>query len=404
MREALSLLGERDFRIFFAGYLTSLIGTGMVTVALTFAVLEEGRGASDVGFVLAAQTVPLVVLLLAGGVFADRFRRTTVMITADLVRCASQALLAALLITGSPPLWVFMALAGALGAGQAFSAPALTGLMVQVVRPDRLHEANALRSLATSAARVVGPALAGVIVAVAGAGAAIAVDAATYAVSAACLGRLAVATSKTPDGTSFAAQLVAGWREFRSRTWLWVIVVQFGFFNLLAYAPYLVLGPVLAREQNGDGGAAAWALVLSAEGVGAIVGGLVVLTVRPRRPLVVATFGTLAFAAPLVLLAVGAPFVVVAAGAFADGVGLAVFGALWETTLQREVPPSVLSRVSAYDWLGSIGLVPVGFALAGPLAATIGTRETLWLAVASLLTSCAAVLAVPGVRRLHRPA
>ena len=177
-------LAERDFRLFFTGYATSLVGAAMVPVALTFAVLQQGRSAEDVGYVLAAETVPLVILLLAGGVIADRLSRRAVMIGSDVIRCASELLLAVLLLTGSPALWVFMVLAGVIGAGQAFFNPALTGLLPFVVSPGRLQQANALRGVASSTAQIAGPAAAGLIVAAGGAGWAIAIDGATYAVSA----------------------------------------------------------------------------------------------------------------------------------------------------------------------------------------------------------------------------
>ncbi|HEY4703753.1 MAG TPA: MFS transporter, partial [Streptosporangiaceae bacterium] len=265
-RGRLGVLAERDFRLFFTGYATSLVGAAMVPVALTFAVLQQGRSAEDVGYVLAAETVPLVILLLAGGVIADRLSRRAVMIGSDVARCASELLLAALLLTGSPPLWVFMVLAGVIGAGQAFFNPALTGLLPSVVSPARLQQANALRGVASSTAQIVGPAAAGLIVAAGGAGWAIAIDGATYAVSAVCLARLHLPAQAPPPRESFAAQLRTGWTEFRSRTWLWVIVVQFGLFGLLAYAPFMVLGAVIADRTLG--GATAWGLILAAQGGG----------------------------------------------------------------------------------------------------------------------------------------
>lgn len=401
-REHLGVLTERNFRLFFTGYSTSLVGAAMVPVALTFAVLQEGGSTNDVGYVLAAQTVPLVALLLAGGVLADRLPRKAVMVSADLVRCGSQLLLAVLLITGSPPLWVFMVLAGVLGAGQALFNPALTGLIPQVSSPGRLQDANALRGLAGSTGQIIGPAAAGLIVAVGGAGWAIAIDAATYAVSAYCLARLRLPTGGVPSSQTFLSQLRAGWQEFRSRTWLWVIVLQFSLFHLVAYAPFMVLGAVVTRTSLG--GATAWGLILTAQGVGALVGGLAVLSVRPTRPLVVATLGTVMFALPTALLAIPASTPLIAAAAAVSGAGMAVFAALWDTSLQREVPAVALSRVSAYDWLGSTALIPIGYAVAGPLAAALGVSGALWLAVAWMIASTVAVLAVPSVRHLSSPA
>jgi predicted MFS family arabinose efflux permease len=396
------VLAERNFRLFFTGYATSLVGAAMVPVALTFAVLEKGRSAADVGYVLGAETVPLVVLLLVGGVVADRFSRQTMMIGADVARCASELLLAALVLAGSPALWVFMVLAGVIGAGQAFFNPALTGLLPLAVSPGRLQQANAMRGVATSTAQIVGPAAAGLIVAAGGAGWAIAIDGATYAVSALCLARLHLPAQAPPKRESFAAQLRTGWIEFRSRTWLWVIVVQFGLFNLLVYAPFMVLGAVIADRTLG--GAAAWGLILAAQGGGSILGGLAVLRTRPRRPLVMATLGTFTFAGPVALLALHAPAATIAAAAAVSGVGVAVFGTLWDTALQQHVPAAVLSRVSAYDWLGSAALIPLGYVLAGPLASALGISATMWLAAGWTIAGSAAVLAVPSVRRLRTAA
>jgi predicted MFS family arabinose efflux permease len=396
----LGVLGEHNFRLFFAGYVTSLAGSAMVPVALTFAVLDQGDGTDAVGYVLGAETVPLVALLLLGGVIADRVPRRALMLGADLARLASEALLAALLLAGSAPLWIIMLLAGVLGAGQAFFNPAMTGLMPEMVSPDRLQQANALRGVATSSGQVVGPALAGVIVALGGAGWAIAIDAATYAVSAACLLRLSIPARPPGRPSSMLRDLADGWHEFRSRTWLWVIVTQFATVNALCFAPFMVLGAVTARDHLG--GAGAWGTILAALGLGSILGGLLSVRLRARRPLVTATAGTALFAVPLALLALPAATVVTAIGAAAAGIGFSVFGTLWETTLQRSVPGAVLSRVSAYDWFGSVAFVPVGYLIAAPIAALLGTRATLLLAAAWAAGSAAVVLAVPAVRDLRR--
>ncbi len=199
-------LPSADYRLFVLGYSASLAGSAMVPVALTFAVLNEGHGTADVGYVLAAETVPLVALLLVGGVVADRFGRRATMLAADACRLVSEGLLAVLLLTGSPPLWVFMVLAGVLGAGQALFNPALTGLIPEIVQTERLQQANGLLGVATSTAQVVGPSLAGVIVAAGGAGWAIAVDAASYAVSGLCLLALRSAARAPAGGPGVAAR------------------------------------------------------------------------------------------------------------------------------------------------------------------------------------------------------
>jgi predicted MFS family arabinose efflux permease len=398
----LGVLGERNFRLFFTGYITSLVGSAMVPVALTFAVLNQGDGTDAVGYVLGAETVPLVALLLFGGVVADRLPRRFSMIGADLARFVSEAVLAGLLLAGSAPLWAVMVLAAVLGIGQAFFNPAMTGLMPELVSAEQLQPANALRGVASSAGQVLGPGLAGIIVAVGGAGWAIAIDSVTYAVSAACLLRLDIPPRPPAQPSSVLAQLAGGWHEFRSRPWLWGIVAQFATFNALCFAPFMVLGAITARDHLG--GAGAWGAILAALGAGSVVGGLLSVRLRARRPLVTAVLGAAVFAAPVALIAVPAGVAVIAVAAGLAGVGLSVFGTLWETTLQREIPRAVLSRVSAYDWFGSVAFVPLGYLIAAPIAALLGTRTTLFIGAAWAAGSCAAVLAIPGVRNLRRTA
>jgi MFS family permease len=368
----------------------------MVPVALTFAVLDQGDGTAAVGYVLGAETVPLVALLLLGGVVADRFPRRASMLGADLVRFASEGLLAILLLTGSPPLWIVMVLAAVLGAGQAFFNPAMTGLMPEMVNAGRLQQANALRGVASSTGQVLGPGLAGIIVAAGGAGWAIAIDSVTYAVSAACLLRLNIPPRPPARPSSMLAQLAGGWHEFRSRTWLWAIVAQFATFNAVCFAPFMVLGAVTARDRLG--GAGSWGAILAALGAGSILGGLISVRLHARRPLVTATLGAALFAVPLALIALPAATSLIAVAAAVAGAGLSIFGTLWETTLQREVPGEALSRVSAYDWFGSAAFVPLGYLIAAPIASLLGTRTTLMSAAAWAAGSCAIVLTLPSIR------
>lgn len=392
------LLRERNFRLFLLGYTTSMIGTGVVPVALSFALLRDGRSAQDVGFVFAAQTVPLVILLLIGGVAADRSRKA-VMVSADLARCLSEAGLATLFIVSVPSLYVVMGLASVLGIGQAFSSPALSGLMPQLTSPSNLHQANAIKASASSAGQLIGPALAGVVIAVANPGWALGIDGFSYGVSAVCIVLLRLPEARARTKESILVQLGHGWREFSSRSWLWIIVVQFGLFRLMVYGPFIILGAVTTDRHMG--GASAWALILSAQGAGSIFGGFAMQRLQPRRPLVVATMATFAFAGPVACLALGVPTVGVAGASVISGVGIAVFVTLWESTIQREIPAHLLSRVAAYDWLGSYALTPVGFIMAALLSTQIGTRNTLLLAAIWAVLSSAAVLAIPSVRGMR---
>src|SRR5262245_7264448 len=217
----------------------------MVAVALAFAVLEIGGSASDVGLVLAAGVFPLVASVLVGGVVGDRASRRAVMVIADLVRVASQGAMAALLIAGAADVWMLALLAGVTGTATGFFSPASTGLLPEVVPPEELQQANALRSSAISAGEILGPLAAGALVAAAGAGWAVAVDAVTFGVSAACLVMLRVPARAEPPTSSFVADLREGWVAFRSRRWVWTVVAYFSIGNIL-WGAWNGLGPVVA--------------------------------------------------------------------------------------------------------------------------------------------------------------
>jgi MFS family permease len=391
-----SVLRLRDFRLLFAGQGVSVLGDRMVAVALAFAVLELGGSASAVGLVLAAAWAPLVLTVLAGGVLADRTSRRAVMVTADLVRVASQGTMAALVITGAAEIWMLAALAGVTGAATGFFNPASTGLLPEVVPGDQLQPANALRATAVSASEILGPVMAGVLVAAAGAGWAIAVDAATFAVSAACLTMLRPPRREPRERSSFFAELREGWSAFRSRRWVWTFVAYFAIGNML-WGAWSALGPIVADRDLG--GAAVWGTVLGAVGVGALAGSLVATRVRPRRPLLfVAAFEGL-FGLPLAFLAAGAPAWLLAVSSFLSGVGMMLGNSVWESTLQRHIPDESLSRVSSYDWFGSFAFYPLGLATWGSVAGAIGLHSALWLAFGLFGASALVLLSLPETRR-----
>jgi MFS family permease len=396
--ENLGVLRRRDFRLLFLGQGISVLGDRMVTVALAFAVLEVGGSASAVGLVLATATLPLVGSVLIGGVVADRVSRRTVMISADLVRLASQGATATLLITGAAEVWTLALFAGLTGAATGFFNPASTGLLPEVVPPDELQPANALRATAVSTGEIAGPLLAGVLVAAAGAGWAIAVDAATFAVSALCLWRLRVPGRAVAAGGTFLSDLRDGWDAFRARRWVWTFVAYFALVNML-WGAWSALGPVVADQDLG--GAAAWGAVLTAVGVGALCGSLLATRARPRRPLVLVAITEAFFTLPLAFLAAGFPAALLACGAFLSGAGMMLGNSVWESTLQRRVPAESLSRVSSYDWFGSLALYPLGLAVWGPLAGAIGVSTALWLAFGFFVVLICALLAVPDTRRLR---
>ncbi|HTA03956.1 MAG TPA: MFS transporter, partial [Streptosporangiaceae bacterium] len=331
-RRRLGPLAERNFRVFYAGYAASLLGSAMSAIALTFAVLDSGGTAADLGFVFAADVVPQVLVMLGGGVLADRVGRRPVMLITDSARLAVQATLAGVLLGGRPPIWLFALLASLLGTGEGFFNPALGGLRAEIAPRDKLADANALLSVAQSAATVVGPALAGILIALTSPAVVIALDAASFGVSVVSLALLTIPPAR-PATQSPWRDLADGWAQFRGQTWLWLTTVQFALFNLFTWAPYLLLGPILARQYLG--GAGAWGVMAASYAGGSVLTGLALVGRRPRRPLLVAVAGTFGYALPCLLLALRAPLPLVAAGALAAGSGSAVFGTYWTTVMQQ---------------------------------------------------------------------
>jgi MFS family permease len=371
----------------------------MAPVAIAFAVLAHGS-ASDVGYVLAAGTVPVVVLLLVGGVVGDRISRRRLMFLADSLRTLAELGLGAWVLLGHPPLLGFMTLAALMGIGQAFFTPAMTGIVPQLLNEDLLQQGNALNGIATSSGGIVGPAIAGIIVAVSSPGWAILADAATYFVSVVSLVLIRIDWNVAEHPDTFMALLREGWREFWVRSWLWAIVIQWSFVNAL-FASFFVLGPLVAKQSLG--GASSWGAILAAEGMGAVIGGIVMLRVRPRRPLLVANLSTLMYPLPLFFLAARSQTAVIALAAFVGGLFMAVFMVLWTTTMQRDIPTHVLSRVSAYDWFGSLVFVPIGMALVGPVASRVGISTTLVGCGVLTIVLILLTLLVPSVVRLTAP-
>jgi predicted MFS family arabinose efflux permease len=394
----LTPLREPNFRRFYAGYVTSLLGTSLSSVAIAFAVLDSGGTATSLGLVFACGIIPQVLFLVHGGVIADRLGRRKVMLSADVLRCCAQATLAAALLLGHPPIWLFAVLEAAVGTGSAFFQPALTALTVEIAPADRLGDANAMLSLARSVTTVAGPALAGLLIAATSPAVAIAVDAGSYAVSVLALGALRLPQTGRAADASMLGELREGWAEFRGRDWLLATTLQFMLFNLITWGPYLVLGPVLARQYLG--GPRAWGVIMSGYGAGAVLGGLLALGRKPRRPVRASAVASFGFAAPPLLLALHAPLPAIVAGALLAGAGSALGGAFETTAIQQQVPAGRLSRVSAIEVAGAYLLGPIAFAAAGPAAALVGATAVLGFGAAWGVACSLAVLAVPGVHRV----
>jgi MFS family permease len=392
--------GQREFRLLFLGRTTSFVGNAFANVALAFAVLELTGSKADLGYVLAARSLPMVVFLLAGGIWADRLPRHHVMVGSNVVSGLSQGAAAALLLSGHARVWHLAVLAALNGTGSAFFFPASVGVIPQTVPRSMLQSANAVLGLGLNSSYMGGAALGGVVVAATSPGVGIAFDAASFLLAALFIGAMRLPPTLRIEGSTFVGELHEGWREFSSRTWLWAIVAQFSLVNAVEQGATNVLGPAIAKAHYG--GAAAWGLILTTESLGLLVGGLLVLRLRPDRLLLTATLGFLLTIPFLLALAMPSALAVVIAGAALAGIGSEVFLVLWNTTLQQEIAQERLSRVSAYDGLGSVAMIPLGLAVAGPVAQVVGTRETILGAAALALGATLAVLLSRDVRTIRR--
>jgi MFS family permease len=377
-----------------------MLGNAIAPVGLAFAVLHLTGSKTDLGIVLAARQVPQVVLLLFGGVLADRFPRHHVMVASSLFSGLSQGALAALLLTGHAQLWHLAALSAVNGCSTAFFFPASQGILPQTVSPAHLQEANALLRLGLNACAIAGPAIGGLLVAASNPGWALAADALTFAAGAVVIAAMRLPAVLRERGSSMLAELRDGWREFRMRTWLWVIVIQFSLVNAAQSGVRDVLGPVQAERYLG--GAGAYGAILAAGAIGFVAGGLLTLRFRPERLLLVATLAVFTEVLLPILFGFPAPIWAIAVGGFVTGLGIEVFGVLWDTTMQQQIPGEKLSRLYAYDMLGSIALMPVGLAVVGPIADVVGVRATCWGAAALIALATAPVLLVREVRELRR--
>jgi uncharacterized membrane protein len=395
------VLHERNFARYLAANTISTLGSGMAMVALAFAVLEFG-GAADLGIVLLAREIPVIVLLLLGGVFADRLPRRTILVGSDVVKGAAQVATAILLFSGDANTWNVALLQALFGVAAAFSRPATLGLVKESVSDARLQEANALIGLSSSVLSIAGPAIGALLVAAGSPAVAIAVDSITFFVSAALTASMRLARTVRVASASILGDLRDGWHEFVSRSWAVAMVVSFGLFQLTYFPALLVLGPLVAKQELG--GVGAWGTILATESAGAVVGGMFALRLRVRRPLVACQL--LVIPAGLLLAALAIPVSVLglAVISFAVGVGFALGNTLWLTALQRNVPEHALSRISSFDWIGSVALNPIGYVLIGPIAAAIGTSETLAVAAVLNIAVCLSVVLVPSVRSIRMTA
>jgi MFS family permease len=389
------VLGIRDFRLLLTDRLIAPASVGFSIVGVSFAVLKATNSAADLSYVLAAQIAPSLVFALIGGVAADRFPPQRVIVAANLLMALGEGTFGLLALTSSPPLWAMIGLEAITGTGVAIFYPASQALLPRLVPRDLLQEASAISRLVMNVGQMSGAALAGLLVAVAGAGWALVLCGigmvSTIPMLLAIRGSQPVtgADGKAP-ARSMLAELREGWSEFRSHTWLWVIVAQFCVVMMAWYGAFSVLGPVVAREHLG--GPAAWGAITAADAFGLIAGGLAALRFTPRRPMlfVVLTGGAVAIS-PL-SLAMILPLPAICLASFGLGVFVELMMVQWTVTMARNIPPDKLARVSSYDVLGSVMAMPAGALIAGPLGTAIGADRAQYAAAAVIVIASALAL------------
>lgn len=391
----------RNYTLLTGAAVITNLGSHGALIATTFAVLQAGGSVGDVGLVAAARTLPLVLFLLIGGAIADRIPRHHVMVAANALNCVSQAVFAVLVLTGRPQLWQMMLLTALCGTGTAFFNPAAEGMLLASVSGKQANRAFAVFRMAMNGAGVGGAALGGAMVAFLGPGWVLAADAAAFAAAGALRAFLDVGhiADRAPGGGLWA-DLRDGWVEFKSRPWLWSIVLQFSVVVAVVGAAEAVYGPLVALEQLG--GAAPWGVALAFFGLGTIGGAILMMLWKPRRLLLVGTLCVFPLALPAAGLAVPLPVWALCAVMFVSGTAIEVFGVSWMTTMHQEIPEEKFSRVSAYDWFGSVSMLPLATAVAGPVESMIGRTSALWGCAGLVIVVTAAVLLVPDVRHMTR--
>lgn len=391
-------LWTRNFRLYFTLRTVSLFGDAMMPVAVTIGVLHAGYGAAGVGYAFAAWSAPVALLVLFGGALADRFTPRRMMAYSDLARVGTQSLLALVIAGHMPVFWQILVLQAVAGAATATFQPGVASVLPGIVKD--VQQANGVLRISEALVTLLGPALAGVLVSFSGAGTVLYADAATYAVSALCLTMLKLGrVERTPGDGALWRNMRSGWYEFRSRTWLWSVILIWALYGLLVFAPAAPLGGTVIVDEHGS---TAYGVVSSMFGAGAVVGGLIAMRVRPARPLIVGALAVSTFTLCPLTTAFDLPVPVICGGFLIAGAGFAIWNVIWLTTIQTHIPPDALNRVYVYDVAGSSMVLPLGRALAGPAADTFGIRHVLMTATVCAVVGAVCMLAVPAIRGLRR--
>ncbi|WP_255686047.1 MFS transporter [Micromonospora okii] len=394
----LAPLRHGAFRCLAAGRMVNMLGNGVAPIALAFAVLDLTASVGDLGLVVGARSLMTVLFVLFGGVVADRIPRGLVLVGSNALGALTQAAVAVVVLTDMATIPLLLALGAANGVVSALSQPASAAATPQTVPPELVQQANALVRLGINTGMIGGAALGGVLVAAVGPGWGLAVDALTFALAAAAFACVRVAALPAKGArTGILADLRVGWTEFTARTWVWAVVLGFMLLNAALSGGVNVLGPAVADETIGR---SAWGVVLASQTAGMVVGGLIALRTRVRRLLLLGVVCMFAESLLLVGLALAPAIVVLVPAALAVGIAVEQFAVAWDTSIAQHIPADRLARVYSYDMLGSWVAIPLGQVAVGPLAAVVGTRDTLLILAALVVLAVLGMLASRDVRRL----
>jgi MFS family permease len=395
----LPVLGWRDFRLLLADRLLAPAAFAFSIVGVSFAVLYATGSTADLSYVLAAQIAPSLVFTLVGGVVADRLPAQWVIVASNVMIALGEGTFGVLVLTGHPRLWQMIMLETVTGTGMALFYPASQALLPRLVPGGLLQQASAVSRLAMNGGQMAGAVVAGLCVAAFGPGWALAVCGAGVLVSVPMLLSIRARGAVARATTSMLRDLRDGWSEFRSHTWLWAIVAQYGVVLMAWYGGFQILGPVVARAHLG--GPSAWGAITAAESFGYIAGGVLSLRFTPRRPMMFVVLIGAAIAVSPLSLAMLWPLPLICCAAFGLGITIEIMMVQWTVALARNIPPGKLARVSSYDALGSVMAMPVGALIAGPLAAAVGVRATQYGAAALIIVASALALIPRDIRHMR---
>ncbi|MFE4960852.1 MFS transporter [Streptomyces sp. NPDC056653] len=392
-----SPLWTPNFGFYFIARVVSQVGDTMIPVATAVAMFSLGYGVSGIGFALGAWMGAFALFVVFGGVLADRFHPKPLMIGADAARFLAQGLLALYLWLGHPPLWIMIVGAVIGGTATAMFQPGTSSLVPQVASDPQ--KANGVLRVSEGFATMAGPAIGGALVAVTSPAGVFVLDAATFAISGTCMIALRLPPYQVDRTDSTLTNLRTGWHEFRSRGWLWGVILIWWVLGVFVWGPITPLGAASIIAEHGT---AAFGYAEGAFGAGCAIGGLVAIRIRAKRPLFAGGVAMLLFPLMPLAAALVPALPLLMLGYAVSGIGWAFWGVQWATTVQTQIPEDKLNRVAAYQVAGSILAVPLGQVISGPASSAFELHDLLLVATVAALGCAVALLATPAIRELRR--